>query len=348
MHDTTGFAILGAGSIARLHQQAINSAADIGARLVAIGHYAPERAQELEGEFGVPCLTEKEILEREDVDVVSICTPSGQHAQQAIAAAEAGKNVLVEKPMALSLEDADAMIQACKQADVKLGVTLQRRAEEPFKELGSTVAAGGLGRIITGSITIPYYRPQEYYEQAPWRGTLEMDGGALMNQGIHFVDLLVWCMGDPVSACASARTLAHDMKAEDTIAAALSFPNGAVATVNATTAATPGFPHRIEVYGTGGGVQIEGETIKHWETADGTEAPYRPSTTSNEESGRAGAGRDPTSLSLEGHVEIYRDFVQAVNEDRPPLIDGEEGRRSVAATLMIYQSAGLSLFSDDG
>jgi predicted dehydrogenase len=336
LQEKIGFAILGAGSVAKLHQQALHSAADLGAQLIAIGHYDPKRAQDFGEEFGVPCLTENEILGRGDVDVVSICTPSGQHTRQTIAAAEAGKHVLVEKPMALSLEDADRMIRVCKQAGVKLGVTLQRRAEEPFMELGSIVEAGHLGRLVTGSVTVPYYRPQEYYEQAPWRGTVEMDGGSLMNQGIHFVDLLLWCMGDPESACAFARTLTHDIEAEDTIVATLCFSEGAVATVNATTSAAPGFPHRIELYGTEGGVQIEGETIKRWETA----ASHRPPNASDEDSREVHAGRDPMSISQDGHIRIYRDFVQAIKDDRPPLVDGEEGRRSVSAVLMIYQSAG--------
>lgn len=176
-----GFAILGTDSIAELHRRALSSAADTGARLVGVGHYDPERAEALSREFGVPCLTEEELLEHEDVDVISICTPSGQHARQAIAAARAGKHVLVEKPMALSLKDADMVIEACERSKVKLGVTLQRRAQEPFKTLGATVEAGKLGRLITGSVTVPYYRPQKYYEQASWRGTWKMDGGALMN-----------------------------------------------------------------------------------------------------------------------------------------------------------------------
>lgn len=342
MHKPTSFAILGAGSVAKLHRQALISITDIGATLVAVAHYNTERADELSAEFGVPCLTERELLEREDIDVISICTPSGQHARQAIAAARAGKHVLVEKPMALSLEDADTMIEACERAEVKLGVTLQRRAEEPFKTLGATVEAGKLGHIISGSVTVPYYRSQEYYEQAPWRGTWEMDGGVLMNQGIHLVDLLVWCMGDPISALAFAGKLAHDIEAEDTIAATLSFPGGAVASVNATTAAAPGFPHSIEVYGARGGIQIEGEAVKRWEMVEDTAISDKPPVKLGEGAEEVGAGRNPMALSTEGHAGIYRDFVQAIWEDRESLISGVEGRRSLSTVLMIYRSAGLT------
>lgn len=337
MQGTTGFAILGAGSVAGLHRLALTSISDTGARLVAVGHHDPGRAGELGEEFGVPCLTEEEVLAREDVDVVVICTPSGQHARQAVSAARAGKHVLVEKPMAMSLRDADAMIEACESANVKLGVTLQRRAEEPFRSLRDAAVAGELGRLVYGSVAVPYYRPQGYYDSAAWRGTREMDGGALMNQGIHLVDLLVWCMGDPVSASASAGTLVHDMESEDTISAVLSFSGGEVASVSATTAAAPGFPHRIEVYGTAGGVQIEGEKIVRWETAgQGSETDEDADTP-----GDAGVGRDPTALSVDGHASVYRDFVEAIREDRPPSISGEEGRRSLSAILMMYRSAGI-------
>lgn len=341
MHETVSFALLGTGSVAELHGRALNAVADTGARLVAVGHYDPERAREPDARFGVPCLTEEELIAREDIDVISICTPSGQHARQAIMAARTGKHVLVEKPMALSLEDINMMIEACERAEVKLGVTLQRRTEEPFSTLGDTIEAGELGRLISGLVTVPYYRTPEYYDQAPWRGTREMDGGALMNQGIHLLDLLVWFMGDPISALASARTLVHDIEAEDTIATTLSFSGGEIATVNATTAAVPGFPHRIEVYGTQGGVQIEGEMIKRWETRHEVAASDGPTILPGRSIWEAGAGRDPIALSTEGHARIYRDFVQAILENREPLVNGREGRRSVAAVRMIYDSAGL-------
>jgi predicted dehydrogenase len=229
------------------------------------------------------------------------------------------------------------MIEACESANVKLGVTLQRRAEEPFRSLREAVAAGELGRLVCGSVTVPYYRPQDYYDSAAWRGTREMDGGALMNQGIHLVDLLVWCMGDPVSAAAVAGTLVHDMESEDTISAALSFSGGEVASVSATTAASPGFPHRIEVYGTAGGIQIEGEKIVRWETTGQVSKTEEDA----DMPGDAGSGRDPMALSVDGHASVYRDFVGAIREDRHPAISGEEGRRSLSAVLMMYQSAGL-------
>jgi UDP-N-acetyl-2-amino-2-deoxyglucuronate dehydrogenase len=335
-----GFGIFGAGMVADYHRQAIAANADLGAQLLAIGHYNPARFDEISARFGVPCMRPDDLLTHPGVDVVCICTPSGGHASQAIAAARAGKHVLVEKPMALSLADADAMITACEQAGVKLGVVLQRRAEPLFRRIHDAIAAGDLGKLTLGVVTIPYYRPQAYFDQAAWRGTWSLDGGGvLMNQGIHLVDLLVWYMGDPVQVLASAGTLHRDIEVEDTLAAALHFANGAVATITATTTAAPGFPHRVEVYGTKGGIQVEGESTGRWELVEPAQATVEPLETVT--STAAGAGGDPRGIAPTGHIAIFRDFVGALRENRAPLVDGTEGRRSLATVLAIYQAAGL-------
>ena len=266
-----GFAILGTGMIADYHQQSIEANSTLGAKLVAVSHYKPEQFDTIGERFGVPCVSETDMLARDDVDVVCICTPSGQHAAQAIRAAQAGKHVLVEKPMALSLEDADRMIAACDEAGVKLGVVLPRRYEPVFRRVYDAVCAGDLGDLSLGVVTLPYYRPQSYYNQAAWRGTWSLDGGGvLMNQGIHIVDLLVWYMGDPSAIRAYGGTLHRDIEVEDTISVALDFPGGSRASIAATTTAAPGFAHRIELYGTNGGIQIEGEAINRWEIVDPT------------------------------------------------------------------------------
>ena len=199
MSETIGFAILGAGMVADYHRQAIEANEELGARLVAVGHYNRSKFDAIRARFGVPCVSQEDLLADPAVQVVCICTPSGQHFDQAMAAARAGKHVLVEKPMALSLADADAMIQACDDAGVKLGVVLQRRAGPLFERVQRAISAGDLGELTLGLVTIPYHRPQAYFDQADWRGTWALDGGGvLMNQGIHLVDLLVWYMGDPV------------------------------------------------------------------------------------------------------------------------------------------------------
>ena len=338
--ETVGFAILGAGMVAEYHQQAIEANAERGAQLVAIGHYNRERFAEISGRFGVSCVSQEEMLADPAVDVVCVCTPSGQHADQTIAAAEAGKHVLVEKPMALSLEDADAMLAASERAGVRLGVVLQRRAEPLFARIREAIDAGDLGNLTLGVITMPYHRPQAYFEQAGWRGTWALDGGGvLMNQGIHLVDLLIWFMGDPVQVEAYADTLHREIEVEDTLAATLRFPDGALATITATTTAEPGFPHRVEIYGTNGGIQVEGESVGRWELADQAKATVEPAEVGVP--AHAGAGGDPRGIEPTGHIAIVRDFVEAVREGRPPNIDGAEGRRSLATVLAIYEAAGL-------
>jgi predicted dehydrogenase len=338
--EEVGFAILGAGMVADYHRQAIAANDGVGARLVAVGHYNPARFGEIRARFGVPCLSLEEILARPEVDVVCICTPSGQHAAQTIAAAQAGKHVLVEKPLALSLAEADAMIAACGQAGVKLGVVLQRRTEPLFKRIRAAIQGGDLGNLTLGVVTMPYYRPQAYYDQADWRGTWALDGGGvLMNQGIHLVDLLVWFMGDPSEVKAYAGRLQHAIEVEDILSATLRFANGALATLTATTTASPGFPHRLEIYGTNGGIQVEGETVGRWILANPTKATVEPP-----ELGRtvnAGTGADPRSIATSGHIAIVRDLVEAIREDRAPIIDGAEGRRSLAAVLAMYEAAGI-------
>jgi len=339
---TTGFAILGAGMVADFHRRAIAANADLGARLVAVGHYNPARFADIGAEFGAPCVNQEELLADPDVDAVCICTPSGQHVDQAIAAAKVGKHVLVEKPMALSLEDADAMIAACDQAGVKLGVVLQRRAEPLFQRIHDAIQAGDLGTLTLGVVTMPYHRPQAYYDQADWRGTWALDGGGvLMNQGIHLVDLLIWYMGDPASAQAYADTLHRNIEVEDTLAATLHFANGALATITSTTTAAPGFPHRVEIYGTGGGIQVEGEAIGQWQLVDPATAAVEPAEIKTGAPSDAGAGGDPRNIAPTGHAAIFRDFLRALDRDRAPMVDGAEGRRCLATVLAIYEAAGL-------
>ena len=338
--QTTGFAIVGPGIVAEMHRRAIEANDDLGARLVALAHYNPARYDELSQRFGVPCRSYEEVLNDLAVEVVCICTPNGQHAAQTIAAARAGKHVLVEKPMAVTLAEADDMIRACAEAGVTLGVTFQRRAEPVFQQVRQTIEAGALGDLTLGVVTIPYYRGEAYFAQADWRGTWAADGGGvLMNQGIHQVDLLVWYMGDPVTIEAYAGTLQRAIEVEDTLAATLRFANGALATIAATTTAAPGFAHRVEIYGARGGIQIEGESVIRWQLPEGAGLDSLPP--ENIAPANAGAGGDPRAIPVSGHIGIYRDFIQALRDRRAPLVPGEEGRRSLAVVSGIYEAAGL-------
>jgi predicted dehydrogenase len=330
------FGIVGTGMVAEFHAQAI--AATSGTRLVATCRADAGRAGETAAKFDVPCDAGIEaLLDRSDVDAVCLCTPSGLHAKQTLAAARAGKHVLVEKPMALRLADADAMIAACREAGVQLGVAFQRRTDPAVRELHDAIRAGELGRLVLGSASVPYFRPQSYYESAGWRGTWSLDGGgALMNQGIHLVDMLLWLMGGEAEVVgASGGTLSHEIEVEDCVVAALRFEGGASGALVATTAAEPGFPHRVEVYGTLGGAQIEGDSLVRWEGGAPRLSP--------QESGSvdAGSGASPTAIGAAGHTLIVEDFVASIREGREPLVSGEEGRRSLELVLAVYEAAGL-------
>ncbi|MXY94203.1 MAG: Gfo/Idh/MocA family oxidoreductase [Caldilineaceae bacterium SB0670_bin_27] len=334
-----GFAILGAGMVAEYHLNAIQECADLGARLVGVGHYNPARYGEISQRFGVPARSYDDVLADPAVDAVCICTPSGQHAQETIAAASNGKHVLVEKPMALSLADADAMIAACRENGVQLGVCLQRRAEPLFRRVHDAIHGGDLGEITLGVVTMPYYRDEPYYAQADWRGTWEMDGGGvLMNQGIHIIDLLLWFLGDPVDVHAFADSRHRSVEIEDTAGAVLRFANGAVATITATVATEPGFPHRLEVYGTNGGIQIEGESVLRWGLADEAKSTVEPWPVATEQVD-AGMAGDPRGISTSGHIAILKDFISGIRRGEDPVIDGTEGRRSLAAILAVYEDS---------
>jgi predicted dehydrogenase len=334
---TIGIGILGAGMVAHYHRRAAEACADLGTRLVAVGHPDLSRDTVVAENFGVPRVDPRDLFTDPAIDIVCICTPSGQHAAETLAAIQAGKHVLVEKPMALNLADADAMIAAAAAHGVQLGVVLQRRFEPAFQAVQVAIEASALGHVTLASLSIPYLRSQSYYDQAPWRGTWALDGGGvLMNQGIHLVDLLIWLLGDPVAVQAEAATLQRRIEVEDTLTATLRFPSGALAAIAATTTASPGFPHRIEIYGSAGSVQIEGEHVTRWQSeAHAFNVPTIATPTG------AGSGGDPRGIAPIGHIRALRDFVQAVRDGRAPLIDGREGRRSLAAVLAIYQAAGL-------
>jgi predicted dehydrogenase len=232
------------------------------------------------------------------------------------------------------------MVAACRDAGVRLGVALQRRTDPESRALHDAIRAGELGRMVLGTATVPYFRPQSYYESAPWRGTWALDGGgALMNQGIHLVDVLLWLMGGEAEVVgASGGATHHAIEVEDCVVATLRFACGARGTIVATTAAAPGFPHRVEVYGSQGGAQIEGDALIRWEGTPEMAPRLRPHAAATV---AAGSGSSPTGIGTLGHTLLVQDFVAAIREGRDPLVDGVEGRRSLALVLAIYQAAGL-------
>jgi predicted dehydrogenase len=326
---TRGFGIIGAGIIAAVHADAIALLPD--ARLVAVTDVAAAAAGELE-----PTLDD--LLARRDVDVVCVCVPSGLHAEVGIRAAKAGKHLVVEKPVDVTLEAADRLIAAARQAGVALTVMSQHRFDPGVAELKRLIDDGALGRLVLGEASTKWYRTQAYYDSAPWRGTRAMDGGALLNQGIHYVDLLRWCMGPATEVTAVCTTQAHDIEVEDTALAIVRFASGAVGTISATTAAYPGFPQRLEVSGTGGTATIEdGQLVRTAlrGTADAAGSAGPPQVPAQE----SAAAADPAALDAAVHAAQLADLLAAVDEGREPAVSGEEGRAALEIVRAVYESS---------
>lgn len=332
MTDLVRFGLIGCGRIAPRHAQSL--AALPGATLTTVADCVAARAERFGKEFGAQPLTDyRRLIESRDVDVVTICTPSGLHAEMAIAAMQAGKHVLVEKPIALSLADADRMLATAAATGRKLGVVLQNRYNPPMQRLREAVDEGRLGRILLGNATVRWYRPQEYYEDE-WHGTWKLDGGAIMNQSIHHIDALQWFMGDVESVFAYTATLAHRMEAEDTGVAVLRFASGAIASVEGSTIT---YPENIEgsvaLFGERGSAKVGGTALNRrvfWKI-DGELEHEREILTRET--------IDPPGVYGQSHKAVIADMIEAVRDNRRPRTHGGEARRSVAIVLAMYESA---------
>jgi predicted dehydrogenase len=274
------------------------------------------------------------------VDAVIVCTPSGAHLEPALVAAESGKHVVVEKPLEITSERCDRIIDACDRNRVKLCTIFPSRFGDAAIELKKAVDAGRFGRLTLGETTCKWWRSQEYYDSGGWRGTWQLDGGgALMNQAIHNVDLLLWLMGSASQVSAFTATLAHErIEVEDTAAAILRFQSGALGVIQAATSIYPGYPKTIAIHGDRGSAIIEQDDILKWYFTPSSPADDEIRRRFAAKSGASGGASDPAAISHRGHMLQLTDFVQAIREDRPPRIDGREGRKSVAAICAIYQS----------
>jgi UDP-N-acetyl-2-amino-2-deoxyglucuronate dehydrogenase len=334
---TRGFGIIGAGIIAAVHADAIALLPD--ARLVAVTDVAAGAARDFAAARG--CEAEPgldDLLARRDVDVVCVCVPSGLHAEVGVRAAKAGKHLVVEKPVDVTLEAADRLIAAARQAGVALTVMSQHRFDPGVAELKRLVDDGALGRLVLGEASTKWYRTQAYYDSAPWRGTGAMDGGALLNQGIHYVDLLRWCMGPATEVSAVCTTQAHDIEVEDTALAIVKFASGAVGTISATTAAYPGFPQRLEVTGTGGTATVEdGQLVRT--ALRGAADPAGPAQSPAQSPAQESAAADPAALDAAVHAAQLADLLAAVDEGREPAVSGQDGREALEIVAAVYQSS---------
>jgi predicted dehydrogenase len=333
--STLKVAIIGCGRIAPRHGAAFNEIAESHrVRVAACCDLVEGRATNFANNYGGDVYTDyRAILDRPDIDLVSICLPSGLHARVGIEAAAAGKHVLVEKPIALTLEDADALIAACESAGVTLGVVLQNRFNPPMRDLRALVDSGALGRLYLGNATVRWYRPQEYYEDG-WHGTWAMDGGALMNQSIHHIDALQWLMGDVESVYAYTGTLAHRMEAEDVGVAVIRFRNGALGSVEGSTLTYPeNLEGSVALFGEHGSVKVGGTALNRkvfWKVQGQLE---------HEREMLTREAVDPPSVYGYSHREQLIEMVTAIRDGRPPSTHGREARRSLALVTAMYQSA---------
>lgn len=333
------FGIVGAGMIAESHAKAIAEVE--GARLTAVASRNPDSAARLAAEFGGEAVNSLEaMLARDDVDAVCVTTPSGAHAEVAVPSLKAGKHVFCEKPLEISLDRIDAMIAAAKEGNALLAGVFQFRYGAGARRIKQAIDAGRFGKLTYASCHVKWWREQSYYD-GTWKGTQALDGGgALMNQGIHAVDLLQWLAGMPTEVRAFTGTLAHtDIEVEDTVAAALKFPNGALGVIEAATSVWPGFSIRVEISGDKGSAIVEDGSIKFWQFAEeGSEDEEIRS--AQADTGIKSGASDPRTNNVEGHIRQITDLVAAIQGgDSSKIIGGEEGRRAVQLVLSVYEAA---------
>ena len=337
---TYGFGIVGCGMISSFHARAI---ADVrGTKLVACFDTRGPAAEKFAAEHNCKAYTELDaMLADPKVSIVTVATPSGAHMEPAVAAAKAGKHVIVEKPLEITLKKCDAIIEACKKARVQLGAIFPSRFHDSSVKIRRAIDGGRFGKLTLGDSYVKWYRTQQYYDSGAWRGTWALDGGgALMNQAIHSVDLLTWLMGPVVEIQATAATLAHvRIEVEDTVVATLKFANGAIGVLEATTAAYPGYLKRIEIHGSEGSALLEEEDLKAWDFAKPRKEDQAILDEMKKHKSTGGGASDPAAIGHHGHAMQFRDFVEAVKKNRPPAVDGHEGRRSVEIILGVYKAA---------
>ena len=326
--------IIGGGNISDTHARAAREIG--GVEIVSIHGRNREKTVRLAQAYGGTVYDDlPAFLDHKPMQIVLIGSPSGLHAEQGIAAARCGLHILVEKPIDITTESADALIGECERAHVKLGVFFQDRVAPGIRKLKDLVDAGKLGKPILVSGRVKWFRPPEYYSGPRWRGTWDLDGGgALMNQGVHTVDLLLWLMGDVQRVSARAMTALHDIEVEDTVVATLEFANGAIGTLEAATSAYPGYRRRLELTGSEGTIILEQDRI----IAADLRSPLADRFEPIEETGNS-AATSPIVSDVGGHKRIIEDFLQAIETKTKPVCDGREGRRSVEVVQAIYESS---------
>lgn len=328
------FALVGCGRIARRHADLLGNGQILGAKLAAVCDVVPDKARILGVAHSVPFYTDfNEMMRENKIDVVSVLTESGNHAKHVIALANYGKHIIVEKPMALSLHDADLMIKACDDAGVKLFVVKQNRFNVPIIKLRQALEGGRFGKLVLGTVRLRWCRKQEYYSQDKWRGTWALDGGVLANQASHHVDLLEWMMGEVESVYAMSATSLAEIETEDTAVVVLRFNSGALGVIEATTAARPkDLEGSISILGENGSVEVGGFAVNQMRTWNFT----MPQPDDAEVMSKYSV--NPTDVYGFGHKAYYEHVVECVRSNKRQLVDGLEGRKSLELISAIYES----------
>jgi len=334
-----GFAVIGTGMIAEVHAQAIQDTPE--ARLAAVWTRSAENRNAFAAKFGCRAAGSLEALVADpEIRAVTIATPSGAHADVAVPFLEAGKAVLCEKPLEVSLDAVDRIVAAAERGGGTLAGVFQMRLQRGARTVKAAVEAGRFGRLTSCSAYIKWWRSHEYYSSSSWKGSYKLDGGgALINQGIHAVDLLQWIAGLPEEVSAFSARLSHvGIEAEDTVAAVLRYPHGGLGVIEAATSAWPGDDVRIEIVGDRGSATLINDRLTRWVFAD--ELPEDETIRQELSQGtlKVGSG-DPRGMSWEGHQVLISDLARALLEGRPPMIPGSEARRAVQLVLAIYESA---------
>lgn len=328
---TTYIGLIGGGNITETHARAARALP--GVEIAAIYGTNSDKVRRLSRERGgKPYSDFEQFLDHHPMDLVAIGSPSSLHAVQGIAAARRGLHVLTEKPIDITTERADALISEADKAGVKLGIFFQDRCKPDLLRAKKGIEAGILGKPILADARVKWYRPPDYYSNSRWRGTQAFDGGgALINQAVHTVDLLLWLFGDVLSVQASSKAALHAIEVEDTLVALLQFANGALGVLQATTSAYPGYPRRVELTGSEGTLIIEQDRLLATDLRNppkdlrhGAEADHNPSADS------------PIVSDVRGHQAVFEDFINAIQSNTKPRCDGVEGRRSLALVEAVY------------
>lgn len=325
------FGIIGCGSVADFHIEALRGIDE--AKLVYVASRNEAKAKATGEREGCAWTTDyRELLRSPDVDIVCVTTSSGSHYRIGMDVLEAGKHLLIEKPIAMNGKDAATLARTARERGQALSVVSQRRFEAQHQAVKRVLDEGALGKLLLAEVSIPFYRTQAYYDSADWRGTLSEDGGVLMNQGIHSLDLLLWFAGEIETVFGKTATQTHRMEAEDLGLAILQFKNGAFGTITASTSIQPGFPASLSLYGDKGTIQLEGSSIKHWEV------PGVPQPKWDQETSYGGAA-DPRSIASDFHQSQMIDVITSIDTGTEPLVTGEDGYRAVRLVEVIYESS---------